>query len=293
EAFWELHTQGRPLLPDILLRMVWMYHSSKGGSFDVVHEPGAGIGLYTERLAQKFRHVITSDTERSSLDIATRRLRHLKNVEYRLAKMESAMRLPREEVDMVFAVNVTHFTDTERMIDALDRQLRPGGTFAAIIVGPSRLDDPAAQNLWKRLWFNNLNAAMQSTVGGIATDQSWLDKFVNGLDTLPLPNDIFEHGHTRIFFNAERAWQDKVLPSGVSSDGTPSQITERDRTFHMEGDESFHFSTDISGLRMQLAAMAPAGLSSEVETCLEELDRSLNGRTVSGKFVVQCLLATK
>ncbi|KAM3419811.1 hypothetical protein BST61_g3142 [Cercospora zeina] len=293
ESFWECHTQGRPLLPESLLRTIWDYHASHGGSFDVVHEPGAGIGLYTERLAQKFRHVITSDTERSSLDIATRRLRDLKNVEYRLAKMESAKRLPKGEVDMVFAVNMTYFTDTEKMIDALNRQLRPGGTFAAIIVGPSRLEDQAAQNLWKRLWFNNLDAVMQSTVEGKPRDQTWLDQFVNGLETIPVPDDVFEPGPVRIFINAERAWQDKVLPSGLSSDGTSSRIRPSDEVIRMEEHEGLHFSTDSSGLRTQLAAMAPAGLTAKIETCLEELDRSLNGRTVSGNFVVQCLLATK
>lgn len=292
-SFWEHYAQGRPLLPESILQRIWEYHISNGGSFEVVHEPGAGIGLHTERLAEKFQHIIVSDTERSSLDIATTRLRGLKNAEYRLAKLENAARLPRAGIDMVMAIDMTQFTETDKMLEAVHRQLKPGGTFAAILVGPSKVDEPAAQNIWKRIWWSSLEAVTQTSVGGKYRDHPWLERFVNGLDTIPLPGHMFEAGAVRIHINTAGDWHDEVLPPGLQFDKTPSHTNQNDHVLHIEENESLRFTTDISGLREQLAAMSPSGLSTKIERSLEELDRSLNGRKVSGHFLVQCLLATK
>ncbi|PPJ52618.1 hypothetical protein CBER1_11144 [Cercospora berteroae] len=292
-SFWELYAQGRPRLPESILRRIWEYHASSGGSFEVVHEPGAGIGLHTERLAEKFRHVIVSDTERSSLDIATTRLRGLTNAEYRLAKLENAARVPRAGIDMVVAIDMTHFTDTGKMLEAVHRQLKPGGTFAVILVGPSKLDEPAAQNIWKPIWWSNLEAVTQSSVGGKARDHPWLERFVNGLDAVPLPEHMFEPVAVRIHINTAGDWHDEVLPPGLQFDKAPSHSNQSDHVLHIEEEEDLRLTMDISGLREQLAAMSPAGLSTKIERSLEELDRSLNGRKVSGHFLVQCLLATK
>ncbi|CAK1363679.1 uncharacterized protein RHO25_006156 [Cercospora beticola] len=292
-SFWGLYSQGRPRLSESVLQRIWEYHTSNGGSFEVVHEPGAGIGLHTERLAERFQHVIVSDTERSSLDIATTRLRGLKNAEYRLARFENAARLPRAGIDMVVAIDMTHFTETDKMLEAVHRQLKPGGTFAVILVGPSKLEEAAAQNIWKRIWWSNLEAVTQPTIGGKVRDHSWLDRFVNGLDGIPLPEHMFEPGAVRIHINTAGDWHDEIMPPGLQFDKAPSQSDQSDHVLHIEENENLRFTTDIFGLREQLAAMSPAGLSTKIEKSLEELDRSLNGRKVSGHFLVQCLLATK
>lgn len=292
-SFWGLYSQGRPRLSESVLQRIREFHTSNGGSFEVVHKPGAGIGLHTERLAEKFQHVIVSDTERSSLDIATTRLRGLKNAEYRLAKLENAARLPRAGIDMVMAIDMTQFTETDKMLEAVHRQLKPGGTLAVILSGPSRLDEPAAQNIWKRIWWSNLEAVTQSSVGVKARDHLWLERFVNGLNAIPLPEHMFEPSAVRIHINMAGDWHDEVLPPGLQFDNVPSQPDQSDHVLHIEENENLRFTADISGLQEQLAAMSPAGLSTKIERSLEELDRSLNGRNVSGHFLVQCLLATK
>ena len=56
--FWNLYIKGRPHLQESLLQRVWSYHTSKGGKFEVVHEPGAGVGVHSRRFAAKFSQII-------------------------------------------------------------------------------------------------------------------------------------------------------------------------------------------------------------------------------------------
>lgn len=150
KAFWNNYLKGRPTVPKSFFDRIYRYHEEHGGQFGTVHDVGAGIGPYARELRSKFQHVIVSDIIPKNVKFAKDRL-GTDGFSYRAAKVEEAHDIPMGSVDLVFATNVLHFTDQKKAIEAIAKQLRPGGTFAAAGFGPALFSDTDLQDVWVRI----------------------------------------------------------------------------------------------------------------------------------------------
>lgn len=119
--YWEKYLKGRPQLPDTFFDRIAKYHADHGGSFDVVHDVGAGVGVHSLRLKKYFKHVIVSDIVAENVKLAEQRLGR-DGYSYQAAKIEDSTFLDEKSVDMVFAAFAMHHTDYEEAFKSIARQ---------------------------------------------------------------------------------------------------------------------------------------------------------------------------
>lgn len=74
-SFWARYILGRPKVPDAFFERIFAYHESHSGSFNVVHDAGAGPAIHSARLAKRFAHVLVSDPVIMHIGEATKRLK--------------------------------------------------------------------------------------------------------------------------------------------------------------------------------------------------------------------------
>lgn len=149
DAFWENYLKRRPRVADSFFDRIFNYHRA---SFGAVHDTGAGNGPYAQRLRSRFYHVIVSDIMAENAELARHRLQGAKGFSFRTSPLKEADDIEAGSVDMIFATNATHFPESQdTAMDAVARQLRPGGTFTAAGFAPVRFHDAQLQDLWDRI----------------------------------------------------------------------------------------------------------------------------------------------
>lgn len=213
EAFWEKYIKGRPPIPESFFQHICKYHATHGGGFGVVHDVGAGVGVHSARLAKYFDHVIVSDVVAENVRLAQQRLGTDK-YSYRAAKLEDAGDLEESSVDMIFASFVMHFAHFDEAFAAFAKQLKPGGTFVALICAIPHFADQHVLELWRHIWFEGLRVLLNH-----AADRNdrlrTLGNVASGYDTMPLPEKYFLPGAQRIALNAGRTSWPPMLPDDL------------------------------------------------------------------------------
>lgn len=120
---------------------------------------------------------------------------------YREARMEDASGLDEGSVDFVFASFAMHFAHFDEAFAAIGKQLKPGGTFAALSSSTAILSDAALNDVWHRMWEAGIKIILEHS-----TDRRDRLRTVGnascGLDTMPLPGTWFRPGALRISLNA-------------------------------------------------------------------------------------------
>ena len=204
EAFWNKYIKGRPSIPDSFFERVYKYHTEHGGKFSVVHDMGAGVGVQSSRLANRFDHVVVSDIVPANVELAKSRL-GTEKYSYRAAKIEDAEDLDEASVDMVFAGFAMHYAHFDEAFQAIAKQLKSGGTFAALVCSPTRLEDERANDVFRRIWDEGIRILLRN-----ARDRKdrlrVLGNASVGYDTMPLDTKYFVPGSQRISLNAGDTW---------------------------------------------------------------------------------------
>ena len=298
--FWNLYIKGRPHLQESLLQRVWSYHTSKGGKFEVVHEPGAGVGVHSRRFAAKFSQIIISDIDKSNIDIAKQHLKDLSNAKFRVAKLEDIDDLPAEGVDMVIASNCVHFADHDQWLEALNYQLKPGGTYAYMIFCPSILVDERLQDIWVRLWWRGSEVLCAHT-GHTPFTSPFMKRVITAGNAEALPLEIFEPGAIRLKIHHDEGWQFCFTPKEIHAqlkdqmDLLVNRIGETDQIVIVPEEESqdWTFEADLPRLKEMVDAFGPNMEDAEMERLWKEMEEELGGGTVKGKYLVGLIMATK
>lgn len=294
EKFWNNYLKGRPQAPGTFFDRIFGYHEARRGAFGTAHDVGAGNGPHAHRLKARFRHVIVSDIAASNVDLAKARLGS-EGFSYRAAKVEEADDIPAGSVDLVFATNVMHFPpDQEVAMNAVAKQLKSGGTFAAALFGPARFEDAKLQDLWERIQYQGGRTLLakadrpEETIAIMARTQ---DKY----NVAPLDPQHFEAGAKRVHLNMAKGGITGMLPPEAAHRNVEANYTGPDDVESYEDEDGWSFTADLGGVKEHIAsfpflatdAEAFAELFQELENYFKDKEK------VRGYFPVKVILATR
>nr|POE70856.1 methyltransferase tpcm [Quercus suber] len=293
EHFWNNYNKGRPRPPATFFDRIFQYHESHNGTFDTVHDAGAGDGPYSQRLKSKFARVLVSDVAASNIKLARDRL-GTDGFTYREAKVEEADDLRASSMDMFFATNVMHFPDQVVAMAAAAKQLKPGGTFAAAGFGPARFEDPALQDLWVRISQQGGRELLQQadqpdqTIGIMLRTQ-------DNYNVAPLDPRFFAPGAIRVHLNMSKGGITGMLPDEDADRLPQPNYTGPSDIEVFEDEEGWSFETDLQGVKEHMFSFpfvvkdstGSAGLFEELE------DMFKDGHLVRGYWPAKVILATR
>ncbi|KAJ4389523.1 hypothetical protein N0V93_006993 [Gnomoniopsis smithogilvyi] len=279
KSFWDNYLRGRPKPPASLFRRIFDYHVVHGGSFDVVHDVGAGNGPFAPILASRFTHVILSDVATSNMELAEQRLGNTGTFKYRTARMDEIEDLAPSSVDMVFASNVMHFgADQQATMAAMAKQLKPGGTFACAVFGPARFEDPNLQRLWEQISHQGGRELLQksSCLQQTARVMARTDGLYN---VAPLDLRYFAPGALRIHLNMSKGGFTPLLPPEMTQFDIEPNHTGPDDVQAFENETGWAFEMDASEVLEHMLSFPFVDPSS---TVIDTLLRGVNTLAAQG-----------
>ena len=291
--FWKNYQAGRPVIPASFFQRLYDYHADKGGSFGTVHDVGAGFGALSLELSKKFSHVIVGDPAPKSLGVAKELIEaaggNPSQFMYRQERIEDSD-VPNASVDVIFCCNTIHWTDLEKAMKVMIRQLRPGGTLFICLNGIPKYN-PKIQPSWWKMVDDCL--AKVTTRMPKADVERILAIQDNGYDCVALPETDFEHRAVRLKLNMLGNPNAFVQAPETSKDATRvSRVGPSDRL--EEGvDRDWFFDVDIDGLRATVGSYPFDPDPEMLEAHLSELDSILGGGKCDGHWPVSIMMATK
>jgi SAM-dependent methyltransferase len=292
KAFWNNYLKGRPQAPQSFFDRIYDYHQNHGGRFGIVHDLGAGNGPYSSQLRSRFQHVIVSDIVPENVQFAEDRL-GTDGFSYRAAKAEEADDIPAGSVDLVFATNVLHFVDQKLGMEAVAKQLRPGGTFAGAGFGPALFKDAKVQDVWRRISQQGGRVLLKK--GDQDQTIKVMERSQDGYNVAPLDENIFLPGAKRIHLNMEKGGITGLLPPELRSKATEPNYTGPSDLEAYENDEDWNFETDLDGFKEHFGSFPHSKVEPEAFVgLLQELKDLLKaGHRLDGVFPAKLILATK
>ena len=296
DDFWETYRKGRPQVPDSFFERIYNYHAQNGTNFDTVHDAGAGGGVHSTRLAERFKKVIVTDVSDLNINAAKSHLTG-PNFEFKTARLEETIEFSPASVDMVFASTMLHFADLPKALEAVAHQLKPGGTFAVPLIGASRFSDLQIQDQVVKVFNAGLDQIYQS--GGQEMIASGAVN-ASGYDCVRLPETAFQPGSLRIRLNeyltdtpGGGTFYYMMMPPRLRAAHPPtSRIPSTDKVVY-EMDDDWLFRMDINAVRRMFESF-PFSLETEgMKRLWTELEHIVGKREVEGRWVVYLILATR
>ncbi|KAF7198614.1 Methyltransferase ptaH [Pseudocercospora fuligena] len=206
KSFWDAYHTGRPKIPDSFFERVYEYHTSHGGRLDLAHEPGAGLGIHSLRLAGKFSRVLITDPSDQNIDTIKQRLLDATTnggdrLEIHKAKLEdipSTLPQTHGKIDLIFCATMLHWTSIIPAMDSISSQLvSPGGTFIAFNSGVLHLYDEKINEIWKPIIPSETTKFFRSKYDAYPTPEEkkaligWAMVGRSAYDSVPLDPDLF------------------------------------------------------------------------------------------------------
>lgn len=285
----------RPQVADSLYERIFVYHAEHGGRFDTAHDVGAGAGIHSARLAKRFNKVIVTDISQENIEFAKSQLQG-PSYEFHVTKLEDTKSFPQASVDLVFAAAMLHFTDIDFALQAIAHQLKSGGTFAALCIGACRLEDPAVQEAWIKV-FNVGCRQLIDRAGNTIANR--IRRNACACDSGALPEAFFEPGALRIKLNETildlpggHYYLTLIPPELREKYPLVSQIGNAEQVIR-ESDDDWGFRKDISGLKDVLSTFPFDYETAEMKSGMNELETAVGEREIGGYWLVSTILATR
>lgn len=293
ETFWNNYLEKRPQAPASFFERIYNYHQENSGHFGSVHDIGAGNGPYSRKLRSKFAHVIVSDIVAENVKLAAERLGD-DGFTYRTAKLEEADDIPTGSVDMVFITNIMHFVDQRAGMEAVTKQLRPGGTFVCAGFGPALFNDEKIQGVWNRISQQGGRLLLQRADNPQETINI-MQRSSDAYNVAPLDEQIFLPGAKRIHMNMEKGGITGLLPPERYREVTEPDHNGTNDVVTFENDEGWSFRADLDGFKKHFNSFPHSSIDPDAFTGLwqEVEDLLRQGRKLDGCFPATLILATK
>ncbi|KAI1481618.1 S-adenosyl-L-methionine-dependent methyltransferase [Daldinia eschscholtzii] len=286
-ADWSDYIANRPAYPPSFFQRLYDYHGQKSGvTWSVAHDVGAGCGIISSVLANRFDNVIVSDPNDGYGTIA----RHLLVEKALLPESKfSFLQEAAEEssvesgtVDMITACECIHWTTPDIAIREFGRQLRVGGTLAITYYTRPLIEaNEGAARAWKAIWdtFSKKNR-------GALIDKAY--KIANtALESLEFSEGGWERVK-RIYINSQGTLDGFILDDRTSE----SKVKESEERIWIE-DEDWCDMCDIKWFRAYYATWAPHIPEYEMRDSWDELESALEGKKVKVRTPNVMVLATR
>ena len=201
-------------------------------------------------------------------------------------------------MDMVFAVNMLHFTEIEKAIQSIAYQLKPGGTFAAAVFGFAFLDDTTQQDIWIRMFQRRWQLVAERNSGNGEISRDTAEAIGSAYDAVNIPEDVFHAGAVRLKINFDEggeagSWHHMSRATGrLKMFPYVSRLGQSD-VLLSEKSEEWTFTTDLAGLKDMLDTF-PLGRDDEILAKLwAESEATVGDQAVHGVWPVSLILATR
>ncbi len=314
-SLWEQFKRTGPRYPPSLEKLLMDYHHRHGKSWQLAYDLGAGSGVYSPVLARYFRHVHVSDPSAAGLTTSRAALsawsadnkKSRGRFTFTTAKAELAHEAVADgTVDMVVMMEGAHFTNPEMMIRSAAQTLAKDGTLAIVSYSPicRVTGNPGANEAVQRLFAAWPAQPWDVICGGTRGRKN----FSQGLDFVPLPEDLFDQTKTRritINTSGKGSAAFSGMVPGVTADASDNKVRvngERRHDYSSEvGDEQAKGWRQEVGpefFRGMTAAVVGSGAVQQYEKHFQEIQKivhetSPNGIMITVEWTVAVLLATR
>jgi SAM-dependent methyltransferase len=292
--FWARYARGRPSVPQSFWDRLYDWHASHNGHFGTVHDIGGGAGSFVPELAKKFSKVILSDPSSFNVEnVKAQLLSRLEEqqLEFIVAKAEDEI-TPTNGVDIIFSINMLHWTKIDVAMAQIARQLKPGGTFFAGYFGSSTLYNEAAQKVWADIFDRGFRKFAEKVPP--EPFQSIAGTGDTGYDAVALDESVFEAGALRLKLNDLGNPKAFLIGPGVPRSFPPPELRIRpfDR-YERKHDHEWDYEKAVAGLK-DIVATFPLGITEEeYKSEWDEMEAALNGGKVKGSWHASFIYATK
>ena len=284
--FWVEYVKGRPNIPQSYFDTIFDYHARNGGSFDVAHDVGAGGGIHSGRLLDKFQRVIVSDPFENNIEAAKSQLQtRADRCTFNVSTLEDTIKTePAQSVDLVFGQSMWHFTSPEEAIAAVAHQLKPGGTFAMSSAGFPVFKDARVWDLWSRMFHAIVLEQVNKRGGPYGPSRRPMRSQLSRLDSVPLPEEYFQPGALRIKTEdplgpGRDFSREAMVPKEFENDVPPwSEVGENDIVQYVAATDEWTFQASYQKLR-DIVLTFTNDLESDVQVKLWQEMKDIMGDT--------------
>ncbi|PQE12385.1 Methyltransferase type 11 protein [Rutstroemia sp. NJR-2017a BVV2] len=287
-ANWSEYLAFRPIYPKSFFERIYQYHSEKNGTaWLAAHDNGAGCGVVSSTLADRFKNVIVSDPNDGYATLAQKILTEEVGIPAsRLRFLQEGAEKSSVEsnsVDLVTACECIHWTDTAVAIKEFGRVLKTGGTVAIThYTVPRIVGNEAAQKAWNAIY----QVYSQRAQSDLLTHAF---RIINtGLDCLEFPANEWK-AVKRIYINAQGSIDSFKTNDRVGE----SKVKSTDERVWVEDDADWCDEKDITWLKGYIGTWVPVLPESEAQDLWDELEKALNGQKAKLETPVAIVLATK
>lgn len=301
---WTRYILICPKYPQSLFDTIYTYHKQHNGVFDIAHDVGSGCGVVAHQLVHKFKHVYVSEPVPQNIAEAHHFLSRefdAGSVSFNQIGAEDPW-LEESSVDLVTAFECLHWSDCSRSLPNIARQLKSGGTLAALYYTPRPFlrSNERADRAWRAIFdkFAELNYSADSK-----TTKSMPGVF-DGMNThVRLDPWLWEKGAKRTTINAklleQSPFHDANEPFRIGDahrrEGVESCVGLDDMLESLVDEENWSTIVDYEWLVEFVKSMQPSLPPDVIRDELREVEEAV--REEGGKttivWIVQVLLATK
>lgn len=294
---WKAYIAHRPVYPAADFSRIYAHHAQHSNKWQTAHDIGAGAGIASALLADKFDKVIISDPNDTYTDIARDRLvKELNFPESKFTFLKEGAEnssVESSSVDLISICEAIHWTDIPLAISDFARQLKSGGTLAVVYYNrPYITNNEAASEVWEKLWNTWVEELKKSKVAAVQK------AFKNhpALENIAFPKEDWELGTKRIWINTRG--NGEVFKLGKAHwmeeyDSLATGALDTDERIYVEDHEGWMDERDSQWLRGVVTNFVPLMAQYDVGDLWEELDGVIGDGKVKVAWPALMLLATK
>lgn len=304
---WNEYIKYRPSYPPSFYNRFYDEHAKNHNTFGIVNDVGAGAGIASEKLAEKFKKVIVSEPNARYVKIAENRLNSLgkfpKDKFSFLPEGGEKSSLPDASLDCLTICEALHWTDIQTSINEFARCLKSGGTLGIFHYSPPMFEDPEMNELLRKLYGSAANRYVDIDV----YTRAFLN-LRNGYQNVYFDGKIWKEGVRRVYVNTkgdletlrvgiarESDVSGEVLEHLTEMNSTPAQnhVAKTDLIEWIEGDEDWYDDVDAEWIKNCYHNMILAKKEEDSREAMENLLRAMGDRKYRIVYPAVQIIATK
>lgn len=282
-------------------------------TFNIAHDVGSGPGIFAAQLGKYFQRVHVSDTNKSFVEEARRRLdqgstkvQHTASFSFSVTAAETAHEpLPIGGVDLITLLECIHWTRQAEVVKSIATSLATRGTLAVVQYNPVPLvvGNPDIDSAVRRM-FHFWAETMLEVSGGVqsAMGALYLPQGNSGLESVPLLEESFVPEATkRIHINVYGKGASAFVMPGQDEMVAPSRARPQDARYEYTSDDAqgqgWRQIVDVSWFRGLIGTLEEEVRLPLYEPYLQEIEKLMSELLPDGKVTIEwpvsILLATR
>ena len=308
EAYWRAYVATRPNYADSsFLDLIYNYHSTKPvpAGFVLAHDVGCGSGMVAAALASRFAHVVASDRNLTSLDVARRLLPPGRFSFSHVSGEELCTQHAAGSADLVAVAECIPLMDGPVALTSFARLLKPGGTLAIWFYARPHFSEPAYKQTCQPLLDEIMDRSFAKVIKGGPPERkaSWkraAEGLMSWLDYLDFGTGQWK-GVQRLKWNSKST---KMRFFGLDACDfeveLKSSVREGEEVIEKEDPKMWEGFWSIQGVKDFVYASFPnledkVKADGEINALFGELARTMGGEGVTRPYTwpVVLILATR